>query len=136
MSQEIQVGTVLMSEWPPLFGLASEPYSGQWSVLTAIDAFAVDRKIRAAGWSFFLLASEVKVMFRGLPGAKNMQHAVNRILAKVGKEHFNGVEITRIVTKRFLGFRYSIISAHSRHVQQGCSMDGAEVRRDAVSARR
>jgi len=104
MSQEVQVGTILMSEWPPLFGLASEPYSGRWSVLKAIDGFALDRKIRAAGWNFFLLASEVKVMFRGLPGAKKMQPAVNRILAKVGKEHFNGVEITRIVTKRFLGF--------------------------------
>jgi hypothetical protein len=136
MSQEIQIGTILMSEWPPLFGLASEPYSGRWSVLKAIDGFALDRKIRAAGWNFFLLASEVKVMFRGLPGARKMQHAVNRILGKVSKEHFNGVEITRIVTKRFLGFRYSIVSAHSRHVQQSCFMDGAEVRRDAEWSRR
>ena len=132
MSQDVQVGTILMSEWPPLFGLASEPYSGRWSVLKAIDGFALDRKIRAAGWNFFLMASEVKVMFRGLPGAKKMQQAVNRILGKVGKEHFNGVEITRIVTRRFLGFRYSIVSAHSRHVQQSCFMDGAEVRRDAA----
>jgi len=134
MSQEVQVGTILMSEWRPLFGLASEPYSGRWSVLKAIDGFALDRKIRAAGWNFFLMASEVKVMFRGLPGAKKMQQAVNRILGKVGKEHFNGVEITRIVTRRFLGFRYSIVSAHSRHVQQSCFMDGPEVRRDAALA--
>jgi len=104
MSQEVQVGTILMSEWPPLFGLASEPYSGRWRMLKAIDGFALDRKIRAAGWNFFLMASEVKAMFRGLPGAKKMQQAVNCILAKVTKEHFNGVEITRIVTKRFLGF--------------------------------
>jgi len=134
MSQEVQIGTILMSEWPPLFGLESEPYSGRWSVLKAIDGFALDRKIRAAGWNFFLLASEVKVMFRGLPGAKRMQHAVNRILSKVSKEHFNGVEISRIVTKRFLGFRYSIVSAHSRHVQQSCFMDGTEVRRNAEQA--
>ena len=101
MSQKVQVGTILMSEWPPLFGLASEPYSGRWRMLKAIDGFALDRKIRAAGWNFFLLASVVKVMFRGLPGAKKMQHAVSRILGKVSKEHFNGVEITRIVTRRF-----------------------------------
>jgi hypothetical protein len=124
-----------MSEWPALFGLESEPYSERWRVLNGSDGFAVDRKIRAAGWTFFLIASEVKAMFLGLPGAKKMQHAVNSLLDKASNGNFNGLEITGISTKRFLGFRYSIISAHSRHVQRTCYMDSAEVRRDAVWAR-
>jgi hypothetical protein len=135
MSQEVQVGTILMSEWPALFGLESEPYSGRWSMLKASDGFALDRRIRAAGWTFFLMASEAKVMFLGLPAAKKMQHAVDSLLDKVRKGNFNGLEITGIVTKRFWGFRYSIISAHSRHVQRTCYMDSTEVRRDAVWAR-
>jgi len=44
-------------------------------VVKALDGFALDRKIRAAGWNFFFIASEVKVMFLGSLGAKKIQHA-------------------------------------------------------------
>ena len=139
MPQEVQVGTILMSQWPPLFGLESESYSGHWSVVKALDGFALDRKIRAAGWNFFFIAEEVKVMFLGSLGAKKIQRALNRILGKVSRHHFNGLEITGIVAKRFLGLPYAIVSAHSRHVQQSCYLDPAEVRqssqRDAAGAR-
>ena len=144
MPQEVQVGTILMSQWPPFLGLPSEglesaPYSGHWSVVKALDGFALDRKIRAAGWNFFFIASEVKVMFLGSLGAKKIQHALHRILGKVSRQHFNGLEVTGIVPKRFLGLPYTIVLAHSRHVQQSCYLDPAEVRqssqRDAAGAR-
>jgi hypothetical protein len=144
LPQEVQVGTILMSEWPQFLGLQSEglesePYSGRWSVVKALDGFALDRKIRAAGWNFFFIASEVKVMFLGSLGAKKIQHALNRILGKVSQQHFNGLEVTGIVAKRFLGLPYAIVSAHSRHVQQSCYLDRAEARQssqqDAAGAR-
>jgi len=128
---DVQVGTILMSQWPPLFGLESEAYSGHWSVVKALDGFALDRKIRAAGWNFFFIASEMKVMFLGSLGAKKIQHALNRILGKVSRQHFNGLEVTGIVAKRFLGLPYAIVSAHSRHVQRSCYLDGAEARHSA-----
>jgi hypothetical protein len=146
MPQEVQVGTILMSEWPPFLGLGlpsqgleREPYSGQWSVVKALDGFALDRKIRAAGWNFFFIASEIKVMFLGSLGTKKIRHAMHRILGKVSRQHFNGVEVTGIVAKRFLGLPYAIVSAHSRHVQQSCYLDSADVRqssqRDATWAK-
>jgi hypothetical protein len=136
MPQEVQVGTILMSEWPPFLGLPSqglesEPYSGQWSVVKALDGFALDRKIRAAGWNFFFIASEMKVMFLGSLGAKKIQHALHRILRKVSQQHFNGLEVTGIVAKRFLGLPYTVVSAHSRHVQQSCYLDRPEVRQSS-----
>src|SRR3984893_431741 len=147
MPQEVRVGTILMSQWPPVFGvglglpseaLESEPYSGQWSVVKGLDGFALDRKIRAAGWNFFFIASEVKVMFFGSLGAKKIQHALRRILGKVSGHHFNGLEVTGIVAKRFLGLPYTTVSAHPRHVQQSCYLDTPEVRQssqqDATSA--
>jgi hypothetical protein len=100
-------------------------------VVKALDGFALDRKIRAAGWNFFFIASEVKVMFLGSLGAKKIQNALHRILGKVSRQHFNGLEVTGIVAKRFLGLPYAIVSAHSRHVQQSCYLDGAEVRQSA-----
>jgi hypothetical protein len=131
MPQQVQVGSILISEWPQLFGLESEPYLGRWSVVKALDGFALDREIRAAGWNFFFIASEVKVMFLGAIGEKKIQHALNRILGKVSQQHFNGLEVTGIVAKRFLGLPYAIVSAHSRHVQRSCYLDGAEVRRSS-----
>ena len=131
MLQEVHVGTILMSECPQLFGLESEPYSGQWSVVKALDGFALDRKIRAAGWNFFFIASEAKAIFFGAPGTKKIGHALTRILGKVSDQHFNALEVTGIVAKRFLGLPYTVVSAHSRHVQQSCCLDGAEVRRSS-----
>ena len=46
-----------------LLGLESEPCWGDWSVVKGFDGFALDRKIRAAGWNFLFMAVEVKVMF-------------------------------------------------------------------------
>ena len=68
MSNNIQVGTILMKDWPlmtQLLGLESEPCSGNWSRLKSLDGFALDRKIKAAGWNFFFMAAEIKVMFFG-----------------------------------------------------------------------
>ena len=114
MSATIQVGAVLIKEWLPMTpfqGVESEPYSGKWSVVKVLDGFALDRKIRASGWHFFFLAAEVKATFIGAVGAKKIQNAMKRILRTVAQEHFNGLEVTGIVAKRFLGVRYTISRA-------------------------
>ena len=128
MAKEVRVGTILISEWPQLFGLESETYSGRWSVVKGLSGFELDRKIRAAGWNFFFIASKMDAMFLGAPGTTKIHHAVNRILGQVNKEHFNSLEVTGIVTKHFLGVPYAIVSTHPRHVQQGYYLDGAEAR--------
>jgi len=139
MPQEVQVGTILTLEWPQLLGVESEPYSENWRIVQKLDGIGLDRKIRAAGWNFFFIASGVKVMFLGAIGAKKIQAALTRVLRKVSHEHFNGLEVTGIVAKRFLGLPYTVVSAHSRHVQSSCYLDSAEVRggcgRDAAWAR-
>jgi len=103
-----------------LLGLESEPCSGDWSVVKGLDGFALDRKIRAAGWNFLFMAAEVKVMFFGALGTEKIQNAVKRILGKIRPQHFNAFEVTGIVAKRFLGVPYAIVLAHSSHIQQSC----------------
>jgi hypothetical protein len=133
MPEEVQVGTVLMCEWPRVFGakfaLESKPYSGPWSAIKAVNGSTLDHTIRAAGWNFFFIASEVKTMFVGAVDAKKIKSALDRILREVSKRHFNGLEVTGIVAKRFLGVPYTVVSAHSRHVQRTCYLDDVEVRR-------
>jgi hypothetical protein len=132
MSPIIQVGTVLIENSPIItrfLGLECEACSGSWSVVKVLDGFALDRKIHAAGWNFFFMAAEIKVVFFGALGARNIQNAMTRILAKVKRQHFNCLEVTGIVAKRFLGVRYGTVLAHSRHIQQGGRLDDAEARR-------
>jgi len=137
MPPTIQAGTILIEEWPlmPQFlGLESEPYSGNWSLVKVLDGCALDRKIRASGWNFFFMAGEVKSMFFGALGAKKIEQALKRILGKVKRQHFNGLEVTEIAAKRFLGIPYATVSAHSRHVQQSCYLDSDQTRRTSQGA--
>jgi hypothetical protein len=131
MPPTVQMGTILMREWPgmtQLLGLESEPCSGEWSLLKILDRFTLDRKIHAAGWNFFFMAAEVRVMFFGSIGAEKIQNALKRILEKVNLEQFNGLEVTQLVARRFLGVPYVTVSAHSRHMQQSCYLDSVAER--------
>jgi hypothetical protein len=131
MPSTIQVGTILMKEWPgmpPLIGFETEPRLGEWSMVRVPDAFALDRKIHAAGWNFFFMAAEVKTMFFGSLRASKVQDALKRILAKVKQQHFNGLEVTAIVARHFLGVPYVTVSAHCRHLQHSSNLDSAEIR--------
>ncbi|MDQ1388268.1 MAG: hypothetical protein QOF94_1362 [Acidobacteriaceae bacterium] len=132
MPQVVQVGDILIEAWPAmtkLFGIESEPYSGSWSVVKALNGFGLERKVHAAGWNFFFMAAEVHVMFLGARGADKIHSALTRILGKVRGQDFNCLEVTEIIAKRFLGVPYTRVSAHSRHIQQSCYLDSAEVRR-------
>ena len=88
---------------------------------------------------FLFMATEVKVVFLGSLGAANIQNALQRILAKVKQQHFNGLEVTAIVNRHFLGVPYVTVSAHSRHIQQNCCLESTAARqslqRDAEWAR-
>ncbi len=138
MTPTVQVGTILIEDESGLaqvFKLKSESYSGNWSVLQGHDSNALDRQIHAAGWNFFFVADEVKVMFFGVIGAQRVQNGLRRILKKVKHQNFNCLEVTGIQAKRFLGIHYATVSAHSRHIQQSCQLDGIE-RRASRPARR
>jgi hypothetical protein len=114
---------------PQLIGFETEPGLGEWSMVKAPDAFTLDRKIHAAGWSFFFMAAEVKAMFFGSLTTDKVRSALKRILDKVKSQHFNGLEVTAIVGRHFLGVPYVTVSAHSRHMQHSCNLDSADARR-------
>ena len=67
-------------------------------------------------------------MFLGVAGTAKIQTALRRILTKVKRQHFNGLEVTGIVASHFLGLPYVTVSAHSRHMQHGCHLDSSEAR--------
>ena len=111
-----------------LFQLETEPCLENWNLIKTLDGISLDGKIRAAGWNFFFMAAEVKVMFFGVLGTAKIQNALQRILAKVKQQHFNSLEVTGIVASHFLGVPCVTVTAHSRHMQPGCYLDSAETR--------
>ncbi len=138
MPQAIKVGTILMEmkDWvgmPQCPALETELCFGEWSLIKVMDAFALDRQIHAQGWNFFFMATEVETRFLGILGQDKIQSAVQRILAKVKPQHFNGLQVTEITARRFLGVPYVTVCAHSRHMQQGCKLDSPEARRTSQS---
>ena len=137
MPSTVQVGTILMKQWPgmpQLIGFEIESGLGEWSMVKVSDALTLDRKIHVAGWNFFFLAGEVKAMFFGSLRAAKVQSALKRILAKVKQQHFNGLEVTAIVARHFLGVPYVTVSAHSRHMQHSCNLDSTETRQTSQDA--
>ena len=139
MTANVQVGTILIEDRSLIaraLGLESKPYSGNWSVVKALDSFDLDRKIHAAGWTFFFMAAEVKAMFFGALAAEKIQNALGRILGKMTSQNFNCLEVTGILAKRFLRVPYTTVSAHSRHIQQSCYLDSAEATRNGLEVER
>ena len=132
MPLPINVGAILIDESPritQLLGFEGEPYSGNWRLVKALSGFSLERQIRASGWNFFFMATEVKAIIFGTLGANKIQNALKRILQKVRGQHFNSLEVTGIEERRFMGLPYAVVSAHSRHIQQSCYLESAEARR-------
>jgi hypothetical protein len=136
MAPTIHVGTILIEHRPAMaqaLDLQCEPYAANWGVPNSLDTSALNRKIQATGWNFFFMAAETKVMFLGAIGATKIQSALQRMLEKLRPLNFNCLEVTGIVARQFLGVPYTVISAHSRHIQRSCYLENADERQTSRS---
>ena len=113
-----------------ILALQSEPYFENWSVVKLHDGSTLDKKVHAAGWNFLFMAEEIKSTFFGAIRASKIEGAMRRIAEKIQHKHFNCLEVTAIVAKRFLGMPYATVSAHSRHIQQGNRLGSIESRQN------
>ena len=87
-----------------------------WKAIRDLDGHRLSRKIEEANWNFFYLAGEIRVTVLG-SGSRTLHRAVKRVLAKQEKQ-FNSLEITSVISKRFLGLPFMSVVAHTRHIQQ------------------
>jgi len=121
MAETIKTGTILIKDGtflPDALRFESEPCATGWRLVKNLDGYGLDRKIHEAGWTFFSLAGELGATVFGFDGKKTVRRAVKRILANLKSGEFNSLEITGVASKRFLGFPYATVSAHSRHIQE------------------
>jgi hypothetical protein len=114
----IQEGTLLLTGVP----VESDAFLPGWRAVKNLDGHGLGRKIDEADWNFFCLAGEIKATVVGREGVEGLRRAVKQILAKRTGQKFNWLEITKVVSKRFLGIPFISVTAHSRHIQQGMGL--------------
>ncbi len=135
MPKQIQAGTMMVRQSASMrsLGIESEPYFGGWRSLGVLESSGLDRKVRAAGWSLFFMAGELRAVVPAWGGQSTLRAGVKRLLAQTRLQHFNCLEVTHILKKHFFGIPYVSVAAHSRHIQDGCQIQSTQQRaQDAV----
>ncbi len=121
MAEKINTDTILIKEGtllPEGLQLESDPYLKGWRLVKNLGSSGMDRKLCAAGWTFFYMAGEVNAMAFGSDSEKTTRRAVKEVLANMKSDRFNGLEISRVAAKSFLGLPYLTVAAHQRHIQE------------------
>ncbi|HET8922797.1 MAG TPA: hypothetical protein VFN26_07340 [Candidatus Acidoferrum sp.] len=116
---------ILIREDTPMpvnLSIESEAFLPGWRAVKNLDRSALTRKIEGANWNFFYLAGEIRATVLGRDRLGTLRRAVKCVLEKQEGQKFNSLEITKAVSKRFLGIPFMSVTAHSRHIQQGIGL--------------
>ncbi len=117
--------TIFIKEDTPLpanLPIESEAFLPGWRVVKNLDLQALTREVEGANWNFFYMAGEIRATVLGRDRPGTLRSAVKCVLAKQEGQKFNSLEITKVVSKRFLGIPFMSVTAHSRHIQQGIGL--------------
>ena len=116
----VEGGTTL----PAAISLRQGALAGDWSSVSGLDGKGLETQLAAAGWTFFYMAGVVRKHAFGFDEKKRVRAAVGRVIEEVRSQHCNSVEVTHLATNSFLGIPYVSITAHARHIQDGCQFRG------------
>jgi hypothetical protein len=94
----------------------SQSIGNGWARIT--NHLALEKKLAAAGWSFFYMAGMIRASVFGFERNRMIQTAVKRLLSKVALEKCNCLEIDHIAMGSFCGLPLVTVVGHSRHIQQ------------------
>jgi hypothetical protein len=114
----IREGTLL----PVGLAIESEAFLPGWRVVQNLDRYALVRRIESSNWNFFYLAGELRATVLGRDRSGTLRRAVKCVLGKQEGQKFNSLEITKAVSKRFLGIPFVSVTAHARHIQEGIGL--------------
>ena len=129
MSDTNSAGTILIKEdtcLPANLSIESETFLPGWRVVKSVDRSMLAHNIEGVNWNFFYLAGEIGATVLGRDRPGTLRRAVKCVLAKQKGQKFNSLEITKVVSKRFLGIPFMSVTGHSRHIQQGVGLVSAK----------
>jgi len=96
MPNQIQAGTMMVHQSAVLQAreAESEPYCRGWRSLGILESSTLDRKVRAAGWSLFFMAGELRAVVPAWGGQNTLRRGVKRLLVQTRLQHFNCLEVS------------------------------------------
>ena len=116
-------GTLLIAEntlLPEPSAQDSHSIGNGWARIT--NSPALEKKLAAAGWSFFYMAGTIRASVLGFERNGMIQTAVKRLLSKVALEKCNCLQIDHIAMGSFCGMPLVTVLGHSRHIQKQASV--------------
>ena len=125
MSANNSYGTILIRDntlLPAGVAVESESFLPGWRVAKNLDGYGLARKMEDAKWNYFYLAGVTRTVVLGREGPETMRRAVRRALPRLDRLKFNSLEITGVISKRFLGIPFTSVSIHSRHIQEAIGL--------------
>lgn len=124
----ITPGTMLVEKdasLPQCFSLGDASYQDGWRPITFHLGFReLGEELAATGWTFFYVATSLKMTSIGFDRARMVHAALGRVIARVVEQKCNSLEIDSVAIHSFLGIRYARVSAHPRHIQKGLVFSG------------
>jgi len=121
MSDDERTTTILIRDGtllPPHVGIETELFLPGWRRIVNPDRYALSRQIDQVNWNFFFLAGELRTIVLGRNNLGALRRATKRVLAKRERQLPNCLEITQVVSRRFLGIPFISVTAHDRHIQE------------------
>lgn len=117
--EEIATGSVLMKKGTalPVALRTNPPRLGDWEVISELDGLGVERELRQSGWHFFFLVPAIRAASIALDLQRAFAKTMRRITRAADEIGFNGLEISAIKQRNWLGIQYVSITAHPRHVR-------------------
>jgi hypothetical protein len=118
-------GAILIAEGarvPASIQTGAKAYIQGWQLANNLDRRGLTQTIRQAGWKLFSLEATFERWVFGFNDQQAVRKAIKRIAAPIRAQSFNCLEIKRVETRRFLGFPYVLVAAHSWHIQENLAL--------------
>ena len=108
---------------PASLVLRSDSFINGWRVVDHCPS-VVDRQMRDTGWTFFVVAGEMRATTFRFDRGKALAAGLRRLAEMTKALRCNGFEISRVTHKAILGVSRVSVSCHARHLQQGSLLTG------------
>ncbi len=121
MRDRICVGTMLIEDGtytPESLVVDTERYSAGWSSIIKSTSAQLGKQLEGAGWTFFYMAGEIRTSGFGFNDQSRADRAMAYAIDAVKQQNCNCLEVTQMRRRSFLGFSYTTLVAHARHIQK------------------
>jgi hypothetical protein len=138
MARNIEDGTLVFRaglELPAQCGIKSEFFSDGWQRIVNFRSHDLDRALQKADWTFRYSCPKARGTAFGLSRAQTMARAFHSVLAAIGSQSYNCLELSQESMASFCGIKRVRLSAHARTIQERYASAAADFKTQKSAGR-